>query len=1020
MARTELSDVCDIFQYGLDADENAYILYKRYSQPSPTYQEKKNTRGQLWVRKNDHPIAFPAFFAEPGSDETPNVAYRVDPKDPQSELLLNSRIAALDPSMPDAFYDFRITDGGGGMLLVAVQRGDQSPDAYTDPRGCDSAEAVISRISYEYDDGLKKTVLKLNNDKVGSDRMYISNFNDEKYNNEDAMLRYVGAFSKDSNSMEIIGLYRNPDGTIYQDLSGRVHGRRFEWYPGGETKSFALQANPGHKVVGKDAVIAFQSQGKAVLQMAFVVDTEEQYTKLSSYTEQVLEDPAAASDGPVKYDPTESEMNSFDSFGQKVAIVTFDKNGVDKGCPAVYDMNADMSYLPVYPQRHGVAEVWRTTAAGDEFKSVELLGMSKDIGGAIAMVNPDPDPNFDYESILSNYTFGRVYEDFVQSMDKSFVKFSNPLLNNWSTESTPDGEFIVWSSNIQSKLEQAMGRYVNPFNPALPEYSDRDVDRLRLVVYNRECLGKNPYFVCDLGDIAVEDPSRWTSAYYMPDSASSGKTAVETDNGARIVVGGIPDQAGNVTDVLTNRIRNIEGIRANFTKADRTLRIGFRVADGKEPGSVFVARGSIDVALYSDKDMSLFRYYHMLDAYGAVCSQYHRNYLTDYYEIHEPPGWAVFKDISRFPDDYFLPSYKSCYFRDSDGSLTLHDGSYEASHPVVKASLHDWVRYEGEPYKYETSVYLREWYFPTTKEGDPFNYHSAEVSVDTWMRHSGSALPAARYKGNSVTDPLSEQGVTLSAYLYGTTAYEHPLLSDQAYVKDRTIYLKDLRLEDYDFLSDVYVLGVGADESAPLTNQYGTIQFEMGKEYRGHNRLQYKYDEELRFSLDNDLYYYPTLNFKYPRTAGQYVDDARRKQNTSPLDGVFTMDNVYAIQLMDAVAALSDVEQVDIPILYASTECYHAYEDFLAADDSGAPNYEKYDVADPRTFQFVAFTEKQAGTAAGSQVTVDDELLKVKDDEQIADIVAQAQGVYPRRMEKTVDEDGLGYVSLRIDDRVLS
>ena len=61
-----------------------------------------------------------------------------------------------------------------------------------------------------------------------------------------------------------------------------------------------------------------------------------------------------------------------------------------------------------------------------------------------------------------------------------------------------------------------------------------------------------------------------------------------------------------------------------------------------------------------------------------------------------------------------------------------------------------------------------------------------------------------------------------------------------------TTFLKDLELSDYNYLSDIYVLS-------------------------GYKGLGFKYDEELRFAVSSDLYYYPTMNLSYPKQAADYV-----------------------------------------------------------------------------------------------------------------------------------------------------
>lgn len=61
-----------------------------------------------------------------------------------------------------------------------------------------------------------------------------------------------------------------------------------------------------------------------------------------------------------------------------------------------------------------------------------------------------------------------------------------------------------------------------------------------------------------------------------------------------------------------------------------------------------------------------------------------------------------------------------------------------------------------------------------------------------------------------------------------------------------TTFLKDIELSDYSYLSDIYALS-------------------------GYQGLGFKYDEELRFAVSSDLYYYPTMNLSYPKQAADYL-----------------------------------------------------------------------------------------------------------------------------------------------------
>lgn len=57
----ELSDMYDIYFYGMDGSENIYTVYKKYGKNETTFHERRNTPGRLWIRKKNSPISFPAL-----------------------------------------------------------------------------------------------------------------------------------------------------------------------------------------------------------------------------------------------------------------------------------------------------------------------------------------------------------------------------------------------------------------------------------------------------------------------------------------------------------------------------------------------------------------------------------------------------------------------------------------------------------------------------------------------------------------------------------------------------------------------------------------------------------------------------------------------------------------------------------------------------------------------------------------------------------------------------------------------
>lgn len=105
-------------------------------------------------------------------------------------------------------------------------------------------------------------------------------------------------------------------------------------------------------------------------------------------------------------------------------------------------------------------------------------------------------------------------------------------------------------------------------------------------------------------------------------------------------------------------------------------------------------------------------------------------------------------------------------------------------------------------------------------------------------------------------------------------------------------YLSDVELSNYDALSDVYIL-------------------------QGNKRLSFKYDEELRFDLSNDLYYYPTLNINYPLRAADFVFHGgvfslKETENANILSNIFNEYNMFIIDLDKPEDILSSIGKVDI------------------------------------------------------------------------------------------------------------
>ena len=99
--------------------------------------------------------------------------------------------------------------------------------------------------------------------------------------------------------------------------------------------------------------------------------------------------------------------------------------------------------------------------------------------------------------------------------------------------------------------------------------------------------------------------------------------------------------------------------------------------------------------------------------------------------------------------------------------------------------------------------------------------------------------------------------------------------------------------------------------------------------------LGFKNDEEYRFPVSSDLYYYPTLNLAYPKRMGDFVDGntsfaMNGAANTSVMYDIFNDGNLFVMQLEDSKYIANKIGQVDIPILYNDVNDIRAFEDYLS------------------------------------------------------------------------------------------
>lgn len=263
-------------------------------------------------------------------------------------------------------------------------------------------------------------------------------------------------------------------------------------------------------------------------------------------------------------------------------------------------MNADMSYLPVYPGMSG--EAFLSGVSSDKYTRVELLGTANDIDRLIANINLSVDPYFDYSKISSDYVFGRVYEDFMASADRTLRMYRNPSLNMNQSEIEVQDSSFIWTIDIS-----ATG------------YSEKELAGLQFIVYNMETLGKNPYMAAELTALTdglwheVDLYQTWSDAENI-EQTLSGLNGIDGREYVRVAGTLSPDCP--MTRQSCNYIDNIKMISVRYDGMVFQLR--FDIDDPTMLDSTFVKENTINVVLYNTRDMQLFNYYHYMDVYGAV------------------------------------------------------------------------------------------------------------------------------------------------------------------------------------------------------------------------------------------------------------------------------------------------------------------------------------------------------------------------------------------------------------------
>ena len=341
-----VSDVYDIYRYGLDNLKNIYVLYKKYREPNPTYKEKRNTPGALWIRLKNHPIAFPALLSG-GYTE-----YQVCDIAPSSRLnsylsgvstgtIRNRQGRRVDFIDIDRYcYDFSFSYDQEAIAMACVNRDAADPIFRT----YDYPELVMSIIESKAPtfSTKRKTLCFSNNegeaDDVVSQPGWVPSAAEITSGLSAVCPAYLGAYSPSLKNIRLVYAYKSH--SMYNDSGDILSVGLYSGGGNGDVCIMIAKYNEnttgiGHKgnacISGQlggirpvfdvtSHEIAFTCDNVKKEKLTFAFPVQRNTTEFVTYNG-VTVDVEPNSEGGCIDDPTSREMTSHDVLDEHIAIV---------------------------------------------------------------------------------------------------------------------------------------------------------------------------------------------------------------------------------------------------------------------------------------------------------------------------------------------------------------------------------------------------------------------------------------------------------------------------------------------------------------------------------------------------------------------------------------------------------------------------------------------------------------------------------------------------------------------------
>ena len=673
-SKTEEKDVWDIFKYGRDTYDNHYILYKKYDIPygtEITIKDKKDTTGELWIRLNNHPIAFPALAGNypqiATQDDYINGKFFSDIAEKQNETNKeNSNTKIIDRF--DKFYDMEF-DTGKSILFLAYYpindnnkyyNGDGSKEnvgVFNDPilnghkevyKDYEHAAFIICQINQQYnaDDNIRRVQLELNSNRNDADnidgyiptegRFLVANEYQNNSSNYTEGYSFEG-FYKNEQTTGLVFIkkcfvidqtfdswyeIKNKDAIEYGIVKFTLINSRTDLFDKEENKiriENCTFENPaiGFNYYNNNLVFAILANINTELSnfQSFIGTNNQLNTKLSSY-------------GNVNYqtnqnlDTDERIYNSFDSFKECIAIVEIGLNGNNlvKNNIKLHNIIATPSYIPLFPGLSGQIDISKCEYYNNSNKTllpIQPLGKSSNVIGTSGTSG---------NSSLNNL-INTIDPDFdiFTSIDDLNKKIESRVYENFTNLDLDESIKIIRNNTIQ--FNNSFQNFCEWKISGLTEFIGNNEDYVYVSIINSKAYGRNQYYNGTLKGLECDDnygiQLNYTSSYI------DAELSCDTDE--NIAVAGtysIYSNAQNKSE--TNTIYNIQQIRAKYDKDKNELVIRFyRVNNNIQS---MIQYGLLQCILIDKADLRVFNYYHLIDQYKVINDVIALNNDTSAYE----------------------------------------------------------------------------------------------------------------------------------------------------------------------------------------------------------------------------------------------------------------------------------------------------------------------------------------------------------------------------------------------------